>query len=110
MRFSHQKPQHILTHGFQRTTTHNLDSTELGALASSIPGIVARYPNPNVLALKRAPWTEVLGLLGENGEEIMLRLLLDCGIFSCLDQQRGTFYQISGRSTTTTPAVLLAYE
>ncbi|KAJ9228282.1 hypothetical protein DTO271D3_5664 [Paecilomyces variotii] len=94
--FSHHTPRHILAHGYQRTTTHNLDSTELGALASSIPGIVARYPNPNVLALKRAPWTEVLDLMGQNGEEIMLRLLLDCGIFSCMDNEKGAFYQLSG--------------
>ncbi|GAD98225.1 telomerase reverse transcriptase [Paecilomyces variotii No. 5] len=94
--FSHHKPQHILAHGYQRTTTHNIDSTELGALASSIPGIVARYPNPSVSALKRAPWTAVLGLLGENGEEIMLRLLLDCGIFSCMNPENGAFYQFSG--------------
>ncbi|KAJ9299612.1 hypothetical protein DTO271G3_2496 [Paecilomyces variotii] len=94
--FSRQTPRHILAHGYQRTTTHNLDSNELGALASSIPGIVARYPNPSVLALKRAPWTEVLDLMGQNGEEIMLRLLLDCGIFSCMDHEKGAFYQLSG--------------
>ncbi|KAI9924072.1 hypothetical protein MW887_007311 [Aspergillus wentii] len=91
--FSYQKPQHILTHGFQRAAPRKYDR---GALASGIPGIVVQYPNGNYRALRQAPWTDVLGLLGSNGEEIMLRLLFDCGIFSGIDHQRGMFYQISG--------------
>lgn len=27
----------------------------------------------------------------------MLRLLLDCGIFPCIDHRKGVFYQLSGR-------------
>jgi len=56
------------------------------------------YPNQNVSTLTQAPWTDVLGLLGRSGEEIMMRLLLDCGIFSCLDRRKGVYYQISGMS------------
>ena len=64
---------------------------------SNIPGILSQYPNTNVQTLRQAPWTDILDLLGSNGEEIMLRLLLDCGIFPCIDHRKGVFYQLSGR-------------
>ncbi|OGM45577.1 hypothetical protein ABOM_006259 [Aspergillus bombycis] len=93
--FSYQKPKHILAHGFQRanglqTTTRN------ETLACSLRGIVARFPNKNVQSLKRAPWTDVLGLLGSNGEDIMTGLLFDCGIFTAIDCRKGIYYQLSG--------------
>lgn len=64
---------------------------------TNIPGIMVQYPNKNVQTLQQAPWTDVLELLGSNGEEIMLKLLLDCGIFPCIDHRKGIFYQLSGR-------------
>ncbi|KAJ6145523.1 Telomere reverse transcriptase [Penicillium chermesinum] len=87
---SFQKFQHLLTHGFQRS------SVGVDAPASSIPGIVVRFPNQNVRILKEAPWTEILGYLGQNGDEIMLRLLFDCGIFAPIDAKKGVYYQLSG--------------
>ncbi|KAF7123031.1 hypothetical protein CNMCM5793_001207 [Aspergillus hiratsukae] len=94
--FSYQRPQHLLAHGFQRAGGPDQRTDDHAALASSIPGLVLRYPNRNVETLKQAPWTNVLALLGGNGEEIMLRLLLDCGIFTAIDHRKGTYYQISG--------------
>jgi telomerase reverse transcriptase len=93
--FSYQRPQHLLAHGFHRASGPD-QRTEDHALASSIPGLVLRYPNRNVETLKQAPWTNVLALLGGNGDEIMLRLLLDCGIFTAIDHRKGIYYQISG--------------
>lgn len=58
---------------------------------------MAQFQNTNVQTLQQVPWTDVLDLLGSNGEEIMLRLLLDCGIFPCIDQRKGVYYQLSGR-------------
>lgn len=46
--------------------------------------------------------------MGQNGEETMLRLLLDCGIFSCMDNEKGAFYQLSGKSVAAIEG-LLAY-
>lgn len=91
---AYQKPQHLLARGFQRATGPS--PLENGALACSIPGIVAQYPNKNVDALKKTPWADILGLLGSHGEEIMSKLLLDCGIFTCIDPRKRTYYQISG--------------
>ncbi|PKY01234.1 hypothetical protein P168DRAFT_60658 [Aspergillus campestris IBT 28561] len=92
---SYRKPQHLLTHGYQRATAF-LPPGNNTAPACSIPGLVARFPNQNVVALKQAPWTEVLGLLGSNGDEIMLRLLLDCGVFVSIDTWKGIYNQVSG--------------
>jgi len=64
---------------------------------TNIPGIMVQYPNKNVQILQQVPWTDVLDLLGSNGEEVMLKLLLDCGIFPCIDHRKGIYYQISGR-------------
>lgn len=93
---SYQKPQHVLAHGFQRATARQLTDRNIGAMACTIPGVVPQYPNPHVSTLKKAPWTDVLALLGKSGDEIMIRLLLDCGIFCCLDRQKVTYYQLSG--------------
>lgn len=95
----HYRPQHILAHGFERISAQWLTTHDIGALASSIPGVTKQFPNSNVQALKTAPWTEILGLLGKNGDMIMMRLLLDCGIFVCLDQGRALYYQLSGMIT-----------
>ncbi|KAK2750170.1 hypothetical protein FQN57_004666 [Myotisia sp. PD_48] len=88
-------PPHILCQGFCKTTPYgapNLDYDTVGG----IPGLVCRYPNKNVAMLKNYPWVDVLALLGNNCEDIMLHLLMDCGLFIQLDPQKNTFYQLSG--------------
>jgi telomerase reverse transcriptase len=85
---SYRGPQHVLAHGFQYAGEHAIDC--------GIPGVAIQFPNRNVQALKQAPWTDVLGLLGQNGDEIMIHLLLDCGIFVPLDAGKGIYYQLSG--------------
>ncbi|KAJ5082191.1 hypothetical protein N7532_011234 [Penicillium argentinense] len=85
---SYRGPQHVLAHGFQYAGEHAIDS--------GIPGVAIQFPNRNVQALKQAPWADVLGLLGQNGDEIMIHLLLDCGIFVPLDAGKGIYYQLSG--------------
>ncbi|KAJ5902253.1 Telomere reverse transcriptase [Penicillium taxi] len=87
---SYQKSPHLLTHGFKRLSRDN-------GPESIIPGLVAEFPNPNVRTLTEAPWTDILGLLGQNGNDIMMRLLFDCGIFSPINVSKGIYYQLSGR-------------
>ncbi|KAJ6013379.1 hypothetical protein N7540_007970 [Penicillium herquei] len=91
----HAKPQHVLAHGFQRPSMGNND------LESNIPGVVVQFPNRNVCTLKESPWTEILSLLGQNGDEIMLRLLFDCGIFAPIDARKESYYQLSGLPLST---------
>ncbi|KAJ5663924.1 hypothetical protein N7507_004655 [Penicillium longicatenatum] len=85
------KPQHLLTHGFQRSSREN------EGLEAKVPGIMIQFHNQNVNTLQQSPWTEVLDLLGQNGDDIMLRLLFDCGIFAPIDAQRAIYYQLSGQ-------------
>ncbi|EFW14423.1 telomerase reverse transcriptase [Coccidioides posadasii str. Silveira] len=89
-RAPYSRHTHLLCHGFQRASSHYAPNHEHG------PGIVPQYPNKNVSMLKSFPWTDVLNLLGESCEEIMLHLLLDCGLFVSLNSNRGTYYQLSG--------------
>lgn len=92
------RPSHLLCHGFQRAA-ETMTMMDAGHSAvSGIPGIVPRYPNKNVSMLKNFPWTGVLGLLGRNGEEIMLHLVLDCGLFVPVEGGKGrAVYQLSGK-------------
>ncbi|KAJ5177714.1 reverse transcriptase [Penicillium coprophilum] len=87
---SYQKHQHLLMYGFQR------QSMGRNARATSIPGIASQFPNQNVQVLTQGAWTEILGLLGSNGEDIMMQLLFDCGIFAAIDARKGIYYQLSG--------------
>ncbi|DAA73918.1 TPA_exp: putative Telomerase reverse transcriptase [Trichophyton benhamiae CBS 112371] len=86
-------PQHILSHGYQRAAEPMAAHRECG-FASGIPGIVPKLPNRSVSMLKSAPWTDVMDMLGDNSEDIMLHLLLDCGLFIRLQGQ--SYYQLSG--------------
>ncbi|KAJ5782388.1 Telomere reverse transcriptase [Penicillium paradoxum] len=84
------KPQHLLTHGFQRPVMGQ------NAQETAIPGVMSQFPNQNVETLKQGAWAEILDLLGSNGEDIMMQLLFDCGIFAAMDARRGIYYQLSG--------------
>jgi len=86
----YQKPQHLLAHGFQRP------AMGLNGLDIHIPGLVCQFPNHNVGTLKEGPWADVLGLLGCNGEDIMMQLLFDCGVFAAINARKGVYYQLSG--------------
>ena len=90
------RPPHMLCHGYQRASTPRQVNEDQGALGG-IPGIVSHYPNQNVDILKDATFTEILGLLGNEGERIMLDLVLDCAIFRAVDGGNGNCFQISGR-------------
>ncbi|KAJ5312719.1 hypothetical protein N7508_003549 [Penicillium antarcticum] len=87
---SYSKPQHLLAHGFQRP------AMGLNALETNIPGVVSQFPNQNVRTLKEGAWAEVLDLLGSNGDEIMMQLLFDCGVFAPINARKGIYSQLSG--------------
>ncbi|EEA24977.1 Telomerase reverse transcriptase [Talaromyces marneffei ATCC 18224] len=89
------KPHHVLANGFSLATRRQPDRG-IGGLTSNIPGMVSQMPNPHVIALKTSPWTDVLSLLGGDGEDIMGKLLIDCGVFSCVDEEKAAYRQISG--------------
>ena len=89
------RPPHMLCHGFQRASNPRQPNEDHCAVAG-IPGIVPHYPNTNVNVLKASPWTEILGLLGTEGDSIMIDLFLDCGVFVAGNENLGNYYQLSG--------------
>lgn len=97
------RPPHLLCHGSQRASSPRQTNEDHCAIAG-IPGIVSHYPNANVNALKGPSWTEIMGLLGKEGDRIMLDLVLECGIFLPGDEGLGNYYQLSGRDC---PDILL---
>ncbi len=70
-----------------------------GALLG-IPGIALHYPNSHVGTLKRRPWSDLPSLLGKDGEQIMLDLLLECAVYAGVENGQGNFYQLSGKLTS----------
>ena len=91
------RPPHMLCHGYQRVNNLRQPDEDQCAIAG-IPGLVSYYPNSNVDLLKGAAWTGVLNLLGKEGDQIMLDILLDCGLFVAIDEGQGNYYQLSGRT------------
>jgi telomerase reverse transcriptase len=61
-----------------------------------LPGVVRQHPNDNVETLKSQTWSDIVQLLGEDGESIMSSMLLDCGLFVRLKGGKDNYYQLSG--------------
>ena len=89
------RPSHMLCHGFQRASNPRKNNEDHCAVAG-IPGIVSYYPNSNVSALKGSSWSDLLALLGEEGNHLLLDLLLDYDIFVNGEEGQGNYYQLSG--------------
>ena len=89
------RPPHLICHGFQRVGNPRKNNVDHCAVAG-IPGIVSYYPNSNVNVLKGPGWREILALLGDEGDRMILDLLLDCGIFIKGYEDQDNYYQLSG--------------
>ena len=96
------RPPHLLCHGYQRAQVPRSANENHGALAG-IPGIVARYPNNNVSTLKNGAWSSLLALLGQEGDRIMLDILLHCGLFVLCSGGNGSCYQLCGKTSQSKP-------
>ena len=96
MHRSEHKPPHMLCHGYQRAGPPKYSIEDCCPFAG-IPGLTSIYPNTHVSHIKGATWTDLLNIMGREGEMIMLGLILDCGIFIPVDQGRDNFYQLSGK-------------
>ena len=95
---SSARPRHLLCDGFRKSSGPNFQRQEgLGAGKPSIPGLFSLFPNHHAETLKKTPWPELLVLLGKAGEQIMIDLLLDCGIFTSVSAGTGNMWQLSGR-------------
>ncbi|MCJ1405445.1 hypothetical protein MMC11_008673 [Xylographa trunciseda] len=89
------KPSHVLCHGYQRVFTPR-ESCEDHSTTGGIQGLVSLYPNAQVATMKGAAWSGVLKVLGKGGDQIMLDLILDCGLFVEVERGKDSFCQLSG--------------
>ncbi len=76
-----------------------------GGAGSNIPGIISTYPNDHVTSMKSWPWPQILAVMGKEGEQAMIALVLYCGIFVAVESGRGTYQQLSGRFTVCGPCI-----
>ena len=92
------KPQHLLCHGYQRSGGGGQANQPLAAAGGGIQGITSQYPNSLVTTLRGGLWSDVLSLMGKQGDRIMLDLLLECGLFASVHAGRDNLYQLSGKN------------
>lgn len=83
------RPSHVLCNGLQRGLHHE------GSPVA--PGIVRVHPNDNLTKLRSSHWQQIFSALGADGEPILTSLLLDCGLFSQLENGEDNLYQVSGK-------------
>jgi hypothetical protein len=75
-----KKPSHLLCHGFQWAAPFDHQGSQGGA-ARTIPGLQCCYPNPHFESVKGPLWRQLLAALGTGGDQLMIDLLFDCGIY-----------------------------
>lgn len=93
------RPKHLLCDGFRKSVGENVQRHgDFDGDKPDIPGLFSVFRNHHAEALKRAPWPELLVLLGKAGERIMMELLLDCSIFVSVSAGTGNMWQLSGKS------------
>jgi len=93
-RSTFHKPSHLLCHGFQRSGSHGRPGPH--QINHCIPGLVSHHRNSSVEAFKGPLWCRLHALLGPGGDRIIMDLLIDCGIFSPIEGERGNYLQLSG--------------
>ncbi|KAI0136574.1 hypothetical protein BJ170DRAFT_18292 [Xylariales sp. AK1849] len=99
-------PKHLLCDGFRRDPNFAGHQLPVGNQQPTIPGIFSLYPNPQVEALKQAPWPQLLKLIGKCGDRIMMDLLVDCAVFVSVKAGQGNYCQISGYPLSDTEALI----
>ncbi|KAH6671184.1 hypothetical protein B0J14DRAFT_89832 [Halenospora varia] len=91
----HGRVQHLLCQGFRKDISSRAVIRGENH-TSGIPGVVATHPNHHIATMKAPPWSQVLNLLGKEGEKLMIDLILDCGIFIEVGKGCGIYHQLSG--------------
>ncbi|KAF2863637.1 hypothetical protein K470DRAFT_210248 [Piedraia hortae CBS 480.64] len=90
---SWNRKYHLLSHGF-----YSRIASAKGAdvqVVPGAPGVLVAHHNPYVEALREHPWTALCRLVGSRADEVLSRLLLQCGVFVPVGMS-GNLSQISG--------------
>jgi telomerase reverse transcriptase len=85
-----RRPKHLLCDGFRKSAGPGDQGN------TSIPGLFSLYPNSHVKALRKAPWPQLLALLGRAGEKIMIDLLVDTSVYVNVQAGFNNYYQLTG--------------
>lgn len=88
------KPPHMLCHGIVRSSTTWQSGNR--PATSSIPGLATVCTNEHAESIRGLAWHAILRLLGDGGENVLIDLLLNCGLFVPCDAAQGVYYQLSG--------------
>lgn len=85
----------MLCHGILRSST-TWQSGNRPAI-SSIPGLASAHSNEYAERLRSPAWNIILGLAGDGGEDLIVDLLLNCGLYAQVEKSQGIYYQICGK-------------
>ncbi|KAL1888087.1 Telomerase reverse transcriptase [Ceratocystis pirilliformis] len=101
-------PKHVLCDGYERGSGSRFSNRDL--LDRPIPGLSLKRRNEHVEMIKKDPWPQILALLGCAGEDIMIHMLLNCGVFIALKGGVGNLFQISGIPLTSMSMLPLGHK
>lgn len=90
-----QRPRHVLCHGLAKAAAPVVSEDEC-MHTTFLPGIVRQHPNDSIDRLKSSTWSDVALVLGEDAEDILSNLLLDCGVFIPMSAGKDNYFQLSG--------------
>lgn len=89
------RPSHLLCHGFQRSAGGGNGNGAEARAVPGVPGVYVTTDNPHVHELKDSSWSSLPGLLGRGAEQILIEMLMDCGLFEPVENSSNT-RQLSG--------------
>ncbi|KAI1000221.1 hypothetical protein K3495_g7977 [Podosphaera aphanis] len=87
--------QHLLCQGYRKYVAYGSMSKKQN-VHSDIPGLYSICSNSHVASLKAAPWPKVLAQFGKDGDQAMVDLIINCGIYLPVGNSVGNYHQLSG--------------
>jgi telomerase reverse transcriptase len=97
--FSARQPGHQLCQGVQWPNRGHQYTTDSRA-ATDMLGLDSNCPDKNAAIVRGPLWSRLLSILGNEGEKVMVELLLYPGIFLQVGNEESNFCQISGKSNS----------
>ena len=88
-----EKPSHVLCNGYKQSlnSRRGPERTRLGFC-----GVNDAEADTNASIMQGKVWQTLLKLLGKDGDQVMLDLILHCGIFVSVSVGKNNLYQLSG--------------
>ena len=89
-----RKPNNLLCHGIEQSESgyHQFGCKQ----ELSLPGLVQRRANQSIEVLKQATWSEVLNLIGGDGELILSNIFMNYSVFVAGQNDSSYIQQLTG--------------